>query len=112
MFGYFLLLGSLGRALRHGFKDAEIRAMFGLVAMLLVVGVLFYMHVEKWSFVNSLYFCVVTMATVGYGDITPQTELGKLFTIVYILLGVGILVGFINLLAKNVLQVKEKKNKR
>lgn len=44
---------------------------------------------------DSFYFSVITLATVGYEDFTPQTDLGKIFTVVYIFLGLGILIGFV-----------------
>ncbi len=52
------------------------------------------MNVEHWSLVNAVYFCVVTLGTVGYGDITPTTDVGKIFTTVYIIVGLSILGGF------------------
>jgi voltage-gated potassium channel Kch len=48
--------------------------------------------VEGWSLLDSLYFSVVTIATVGYGDLAPRTTLGKIFTIGYIFVGIGIFV--------------------
>ena len=45
-----------------------------LFATLLILGVLGFMVVERLSLVDSIYFSVVTMATVGYGDIHPQTS--------------------------------------
>jgi voltage-gated potassium channel Kch len=48
---------------------------------------------------DSLYFRVVTLTTVGYGDLSPQTSIGKIFTMIYIILGLGILSSFIVLLA-------------
>jgi voltage-gated potassium channel Kch len=51
---------------------------------------------EGWSYVDSLYFSVVTLTTVGYGDFSPQTNAGKLFTVLYIIIGVGIILAFIN----------------
>lgn len=62
--------------------------------VILAVGTVFYHFVEKWSWLNSYYFCVVTLATVGYGDITPQTDLGKLFTTFYIFSGVGVIATY------------------
>ena len=44
---------------------------------------------ENMSLVNAIYFSIVTMATVGYGDIHPQTEIGKILTIIIIVGGVG-----------------------
>jgi hypothetical protein len=45
----------------------------------------------SWSTVESFYFAVVTMSTVGYGDLAPESTFGKLFTAVYILVGVLII---------------------
>jgi voltage-gated potassium channel len=56
--------------------------------------------VEKWSVVDALYFSVTTLTTVGLGDLAPTTTLGKLFTIVYIFVGIGLIAGFITTLAK------------
>ena len=50
-------------------------------------------------FVDAVYFSVVTLTTVGYGDFAPQTDVGKLFTAVYVLVGIGILLTFVTPLA-------------
>jgi len=73
----------------------------GAFALLMIgLGSVFYHIVEKLNWLDAVYFCVVTLATVGYGDITPHTNLGKVFTIFYILTGVGIIATFANLLLK------------
>ena len=73
----------------------------GAFALLMIgVGSVFYHFVEKLNWLDAVYFCVVTLATVGYGDITPHTNLGKVFTMFYILTGVGIIATFANLLLK------------
>ncbi len=56
------------------------------------VGTVFYRYVEDLSWTDSWYFTVVTLTTVGYGDISPQTGFGKMFTSFYLLLGVGLIV--------------------
>jgi voltage-gated potassium channel len=66
------------------------------VAVLLASGMVFFHVVEKLSWVNAYYFCVVTLSTVGYGDIVPKTDVGKVGDTVYIILGVGILTSFIS----------------
>ncbi len=58
----------------------------------LLIGTLAYHWLEGWSFLDSLYFCVVSLATVGYGDYTPTTPIAKLFTIGYLVNGIAILL--------------------
>src|SRR5262245_46647850 len=82
------------QAFREQWRDETFRVIVGLASGLLVIGTVFYTTVEHWSPLDALYFCVVTLATVGYGDLTPKTDLGKLFTIIYVLVGVGIIVVF------------------
>lgn len=67
----------------------------------LTFGAVFYHIVEKLSWLDSFYFCTITLTTIGYGDIVPHTDLGKLFTIFYVLVGIGIIATFANLLLRN-----------
>ncbi len=76
----------------------QILVTFTLIV--LGVGVVFYHYVEKFSWVNAYYFCVVSLTTVGYGDITPHTNAGKIFTTFYLMVGVAILGAFLNALMK------------
>ncbi len=77
------------------------RYVAALALLVLIFGAVFYHHVEHLKWLDAFYFCTVTLATVGYGDIVPHTDLGKLFTIFYVLFGIGILATFANLLIKN-----------
>ena len=67
-------------------------ALLVIFSVLLAIGTVFYARVEGWTVLDALYFSVATLATVGYGDITPRTSLGKAFTIVYVLTGAGVFV--------------------
>lgn len=68
----------------------------GLVVLALATGTIVYHIVEKFSWVDAYYFSVVTLATVGYGDFSPHTTFGKLFTTFYIFIGVGLVATFLN----------------
>ena len=70
------------------------------------MGTIFYWSVEDWTFIQSLYFSVVTLATVGYGDLTPTTDYSRIFTIIYIFIGLGVLVLFLSAIAQQYMRQK------
>ena len=83
---------------------------FGVIVM----GTIGMMTIEKRSLIDSIYFVVVTMATVGYGDVHPVTDLGKIFTLMIIVTGVGTFIGVIAnfteiMLAKRELEIRMNK---
>ncbi len=96
----FLYLYRFVRTILQGLRDPEFRGLFWAVLMLLGTGTWFYSSWEGWEPLDALYFSVVTLTTVGYGDLSPQTTAGKIFTMVYIVLGLGILSSFILMLAE------------
>lgn len=82
-------------------KDDNYRDLLLTTMVVLGIGSVSYHLLEGWSWIDSLYFSVITLTTIGYGDFAPQTDLGKLFTIVYIILGLGIILTFINTVYKH-----------
>jgi len=75
-------------------RDPEIRVPFLLLVGIITVGSVFYRIVEGWDVLDAVYFSVVTLATVGYGDFAPHTAAGKIFTMAYIVVGIGLLAVF------------------
>ncbi|WP_022664576.1 potassium channel family protein [Desulfospira joergensenii] len=65
------------------------------IAVLLSVGIIGFMFIENMSLTDAIYFSIVTMATVGYGDLHPQTDIGKILTLIIIICGVGTFLGVI-----------------
>lgn len=62
----------------------------------ILLGVLGFVIIEKFSIIDSLYFTIVTMSTVGYGDLYPLTSSGKILTIILIIVGVSTFIGVIS----------------
>ena len=75
-------------------RDPHVQAPFALLLSIVIIGTVFYRLVEGWDVLDALYFSIVTLATVGYGDFTPHTAPGKIFTMVYIIVGIGLLAAF------------------
>jgi voltage-gated potassium channel len=81
-------------------RAREFHVLAAGLILTIVTGSAFYTLVEGWSVLDAAYFSVVTLATVGYGDLSPATAAGKLFTMAYIIVGIGLLAGFANAVAK------------
>ena len=99
MLGFLLQMLRTFRLFGRVLAEPEGRALAGLVGGQLVLGTIFYSLVEGWGWIDALYFSVTTLTTVGLGDLTPVTTAGKLFTVMYILTGVGLLVSFLAFIA-------------
>lgn len=99
MLPFFYTFYRFGRGIWSAFKDPEFQVLLALTAIVLATGTLFYHENEGWTLLDSLYFSVVTLTTVGYGDLSPNNPAGKIFTMVYLIVGIGILFGFINTIA-------------
>lgn len=72
------------------------RVIVSIAIITLGIGTIFYHIAEKWSWLNSYFFSVTTLSTVGYGNLVPTTPFAKIFTTFYIFVGVGILTTFIS----------------
>jgi voltage-gated potassium channel len=70
-------------------SQRQIRIAIIVLAIIIPTGVIGFMFFEKLSFLNSIWLTVITLATVGYGDIYAHTEAGRVFTILLILFGLG-----------------------
>ena len=77
-------------------RNNEYRKLLLITSIIIGFGTTFYHYIEVWSWIDTAYFSVITLTTIGYGDFSPATDLGKLFTIGYIVIGVGVILGFIN----------------
>ena len=96
---FLAALRGLRLALLAVWRDPETKALPLVVGVLLVSGTIFYWAAEDWSLIQSLYFSVVTLTTVGHGDLTPTSDYSRIFTIIYIFIGVGVLFAFLRSVA-------------
>lgn len=67
-------------------------------------------QLEGWQYDDALYWAMVTITTVGFGDLTPDTDGGKVFTIFYAILGVFYVSSALNELAQYPMMLLGKRN--
>jgi len=73
-------------------QDGPSRWVLTYASFMIFIGGFVFHRVEKWSFLDSVYFMVITMTTIGYGDLTPAKDMGKLLTIFFGLNGIVVLL--------------------
>ncbi len=79
--------------------------------VLLTIGILGFTLIEDFSLIDSVYFSIVTMATVGYGDVHPQTDLGKFLALIIIIGGVGTFLGIVASITDIFVNRREEENR-
>ncbi len=85
----------------------RLRVFLFLFIVLLIAGTLGFMGLEGRSATDAFYYVIVTIATVGYGDIHPITPSGKIFSVILIITGVGTFLGMIGNLTELMLTRRE-----
>ncbi|WP_028549023.1 potassium channel family protein [Paenibacillus sp. UNC451MF] len=113
MVSLLLTLKRLISGIWRAFKLKNFQALFILVMIMLLSGTIFYVREEGLSVIDAMYFCVTTLSTVGHPNFEPRTIMGKVFTMVYIVVGTGLFLGMIGYIAYALIKQPEgEKNKK
>ena len=80
--------------MKAGWGDREFRGLTIVLGSWVAVGTVIYSVREGWSLIDSLYFSVMTLTTIGYGDFSPTTSWMRLYTVIYAVMGIGLFVAF------------------
>lgn len=87
------------RALRSIWRDPDSRNIVVAAGMLLAAGTLIFAIIEDLSLIDGFYFSFITLSTIGYGDISPATDIGKIVAVIYGIAGLGIIAALISSIA-------------
>lgn len=100
MMSFVLTILRFFRALRRAWRDELFRSSFYLLLILIFSGTMFYASIEGLRWIDALYLSVVTLTTLGYGDLHPVTDAGKVFTIFYLFTGMGVVITVVTRLGR------------
>ena len=73
---------------RKNKNTEEIKKIVVFFSLICLIGIIFYTYIENFSIIDSIYFVFITITTIGYGDLYPKSDIGKLFTVIYSFIGV------------------------
>jgi voltage-gated potassium channel len=90
----------------------KIRLLIILPVVVLIIGTVGNMLLQDLSFFNAFYFTIVTISTVGYGDIHPTTDASKGFSIFLIIIGIGTFLTIVTSVTQMLIQRSQNRVRR
>ena len=90
------------------FPQNKFRIKYAVLAVIvaIAVGTLGFYLIEGWTLLSSLYVATQTVTTVGYGDVAPQTSLGRAFATIFMLVGVGVVLYALTSTVQSIVQLE------
>ncbi len=87
----------------------QVSVAIGMGAALILIGSILFRWLMDISWSEAFYFSVVTLSTVGYGDVTPETDFQRVVVALYVLIGVTIFVTAIGIVGVNVIEKRQER---
>ena len=86
---------------REGRANLMLKASLGsTLGWLIMGGIVFAAFEEEWTFWEAVYFCIVSLTTVGLGDYVPASFWGNVFNFFYCVIGLGLMAVVLTAIGK------------
>ena len=104
--GIFAVFRSGRHLARLLWRKEAFRGLLSVTFMTILIGTVFFYYYEPTitTWVDAYYFTVITLTTIGYGDMGPTTPLTRIFTTFYAFGGLGIIAGLISIIGESVIE--------
>ncbi len=67
----------------------KIKSLFFILIAIIIVGTIGFRIIEGWDILDSLYMTIITLTTIGFGEVRPLDDYGKIFTILLVVFGIA-----------------------
>ena len=106
IFGLFAIVRSAVHLVRILWRKEAFRGLLWVTFVTILVGTWFYHRFEPTitTWVDAYYFTVITLTTIGYGDMGPTLPFTRIFTTFYVFAGLGIIAGLIGIVGETVIE--------
>ena len=104
--GLFAIFRSARHLARVLWRKEAFRGLLWVTFITIATGTWFYHQFEPTitTWVDAYYFTVITLTTIGYGDMGPTIPLTRIFTTFYVFVGLGIIAGLIGIVGEAVVE--------
>ncbi|HIH23426.1 TPA: two pore domain potassium channel family protein [Candidatus Woesearchaeota archaeon] len=89
--------------------DRQLLIATSIVIFYMFAGTILFHLLEGWSFVDAFYFSGVTLTTVGYGDLTPHTDLAKIIAVLFAFTGISVVFYALGVIARRYFEREEER---
>ncbi len=75
---------------------------FGILLLIMLIGIIGFIEIEHYTFLDALYMTVITLATIGYREVQPLSDAGKIFNIFFIISSFAVFAYIISSLTRDI----------
>ena len=83
--------GKIQKSVKRFFKTNGFMYLVIVTVILVLLGAEIYSVAENTNYFDSIWWAIATTTTVGYGDISPHSEVGRFVAVILMLLGIGLI---------------------
>ncbi|WP_195575127.1 ion channel [Paenibacillus sp. 1001270B_150601_E10] len=106
MVSFIMTLKRLLTGIWRNIKEPIFLSLLTTLILIVFSGTMFYTKVENWTVINAIYFSIVSLIPTSLDTgLSPQTNFGKIFTIIYLIVGVGVMMMLLVMIGKAIIKV-------